>query len=182
MDRTQKSIKLLAVIAYVVMAASFFPGITYSALIMVGLLIAGLVFAKQAEDDKAALPVVGAGVLYFAVYLLNVVYDCFYRIVYKFEEWSKDEDDIYEMLSDKTPFSETLTDIFEVVLFLAMVAAVVFAVIAVIDLLKGKDFSKTLVGKIAAPFVCTKEVYYCANCGAAVKGGFCGKCGTKKPE
>ncbi len=182
MDRTQKSIKLLAVIAYVVLAISFFPGVSYATLIMVGLLIAGLVFAKQAEDDRAALPVVGAGVLYFGVHLLNVVFNCFYRVVVKFEEWSKDEEDIFESLSDKTPFSETLTDIFEVVLFLVMVAAVVFAVIAVIDLVKGKDFSKTLVGKIAAPFVCSKEIYYCANCGAAVKGGFCGKCGTKKPE
>ena len=181
MDRTQKNLKLLAVIAYVVLAICFFPGVSYSALIMVGLLIAAMVMAKQ-TDDKDVLPVVGAGVLYFAVHLLQVVFNCFYRIVVKIEEWSKDEDDFMEALSDKTPFSETLTDIFKVVIFLAMVVAVVFAVIAVIDVIKGKDFSKTLVGKIAAPFVCTKEVYYCANCGAAVKGGFCAKCGTKKPE
>lgn len=182
MDRTQKNLKLLAVIAYVLVAVSFFVGVNYAALIMVGLLITAMVFAKQSEDNNAVLPVVGAGVLYFGVLSLQVVFNCIMRIVVKIEEWSKDDEDIFSSVSEKEPFSETLTDIFEVVLFLVTVAAVVFAVIALVDLIKGKDFSKTIVGKIAAPFVCTKEVYYCANCGAAVKGGFCGKCGTKKPE
>lgn len=173
MDRTQKNIRLLAVFAYFVLAVSLFVGISYAALIMIGLLVAAIVLAKQTEDSNAILPVAGAGVLYFGVGLLQVVFNCLVRIVVRIEKWS----DVYF-----DPFSETLTEIFEVITFLVMVTVVVFAVIAVLDIIKGKDFSKTLVGKIAAPFAMTKEVYYCANCGSAVKGDFCAKCGTKKPE
>lgn len=173
MDRTQKNIRLLAVFAYIVSVIALFVGMNYAALIMIGLLVAAIVLAKQTDDNNAILPVVGAGVLYFGVGLLQVVFNCLIRIVVKIEEWS----DVYF-----DPFSETLAEIFEVITFLVMIAVAVFAVIAVIDLIKGKDFSKTLVGKIAAPFAMTKEVYYCANCGSAVKGDFCAKCGTKKPE
>lgn len=187
MDRTQKSLKLLAVFAYAMLALGLILGTSYATLIMVALLIVAVVLSKQAQDDSALLPVIGAQVLYFGVKLLDVVFSVLASIVTRCDDWFGSEPTTEDIMnswvsgsSSSSDGIETMNEVFDFIILLVSIAAIVFAVIAVINLLSGKDFGKSLVGKIAAPFVCNKEVYYCANCGSAVKGDFCGKCGTKK--
>lgn len=186
MDRTQKNLKLLAVFSYAMMAAGLILGTNYATLIMVALLIVAVVLSKDAQDDNAVLPVVGAQVLYFGVQIFSVVLSILAMFLARIDDWI-----VVPLSEDKYPSNwgsynptstwlETTNEILDFIIFLVSLAAVVFAVIAVIDLLRGANFSKTLVGKLAKPFACRKEVYYCVNCGEAVKGEFCGKCGTKK--
>lgn len=187
MDRTQKNLKLLAVFSYAMMAAGLILGTSYATLIMVALLIVAVVLSKDAQDEDAVLPVVGAQVLYFGVQIFSVLLSILAMFLARIDAWivqplSKEEAPSYwgNNYAQTSNWLDTTNDVLDFIIFLVSIAAIVFAVIALVDLLRGAKFSKTLVGKIAKPFTCRKEVYYCANCGEAVKGEFCGKCGTKK--
>ena len=187
MDRTQKNLKLLAVFAYAMMAAGLILGTSYATLIMVAILIVAIVLSKDAQDENAVLPVVGAQVLYFGVQIFSVVLSILAMFLTRIDEWIVQpiaKEEVYDYwgnsYTQKSTWLDTTNEVLDFIIFLVSLAAIVFAVIALIDLLRGADFSRTLVGKIAKFFSCRKEVYYCSNCGEAVKGDFCGKCGTKK--
>ena len=186
MDRTQKNLKMLAIFAYAMMALGLILGTSYATLIMVALLIVAVVLSKDAQDEDAVLPVVGAQVLYFGIKLISVVLSILASFLARIDDWIVQplmEEEVTNPWGNYTQTStwlETTNEILDFLLLLVSIAAIALAVLAAIDLLRGANFAKTLVGKIAKPFTCRKEVYYCSNCGKAVKGDFCGKCGTKK--
>ncbi len=179
MDKTQKNLKLLGLITFVAMIISLIFENSFSLFVMLGLLIAAMVMAKDTEDEKAMLPVVGAELLYFVVLIIDVFFGIFVKLIGHIEGIVA-----IDGWTDWLNITNRLDNIFGIGVWAVTIAAIVFAVISIIALLKGKDFSTTLIGKVAN-FVYNrkkKEAYVCPNCGAVVKGAFCAKCGTKKVD
>ena len=202
MDKTQKNIKVLAIFAYLfaIVALGLSLNVVLAALVMLALVAVTVILAKNVEDDKASLPVVGAASLFFGAKVIDVVLNgILVKIVEQIQEWriegfaekaekgdiSLGEMETWEKLNESLT-NRSFKEVMDVIMFIIVLAIIALAVIAIISLLSGKDFSKTFLGKFACILSggtpVSKNSWVCPACNATVKGAFCGKCGTKKPE
>ena len=200
MTKNQRTINLLAIVAYLVVATVFFSSVSLPFIALTALLIFTVILAKNEEDNRLLIPVVGAFSLYFVVLALDVCFAIINSIIDKIQDWrlsgledkikdfegsnSKLESlvDKYEGLVERME-ANVFQEICDVILFFVILAVIALCVLSVISLLSGKDFRKSLVGKVITPVVMGKApAIVCPTCGKVIKGEFCANCGTKKPE
>lgn len=201
MSNVKRNINLLAILAYALVCVALVLSETFAAAILVALLVITIILAKNLEDNKAVVPVAGAVTLYFGTKVIDVVFTVIVRIVRKIQDWrieslqEKIKDYKGEKLADLTKKLADITEsynengigeFFNIVLFFITLGVIALAVLSVLPLLTGKDFNKSILGKIVAPVVMGKEAAKakdaCPNCGKTIKGEFCANCGTKKPQ
>lgn len=199
MNKVQRSINLIAILAYILLGVMLFVSITYSVLILIGLMLFTIVLAKNEEDNKAIIPVTGAVGLYFAYSAVKVVFTIFDRIISKIQSWRLEglEEKIKDYSGEKLEKyikqhaklverieADTFGEVVEVIMFLLAIGVIALCALSVISLLSGKDFRSSIVGKIVSPVVVGKDAAkvnsICPNCGKVIKGEFCANCGTKK--
>ncbi len=172
MTKNQRTINLLAIVAYLIVATVFFASVSLPFIALTAILIFTIILAKNDEDNRAIVPVTGAVALYFVVLVVDLIFSILNTMIDKIIEWVEPDEPI-------TIFHE----MFDIVLFFVTVGVIALCVLSVIFLLTGKDFRKSIVGMIVAPVVMGKApTPVCPNCGSQIKGEFCAKCGTKKPE
>lgn len=200
MTKNQRTINLLAIVAYLIVATVFFSSVSLPFIALTALLIFTVILAKNEEDNRLLIPVVGAFSLYFVVLALDVYFAIINSIIDKIQDWRlsgledkiKDFDgseskleslvDKYEGLVERME-ANVFQEICDVILFFVILAVIALCVLSVISLLTGKDFRKSLVGKVITPVVMGKApAIVCPTCGKVIKGEFCASCGTKKPE
>lgn len=199
MDKNQKTIGLLAIVAYLLVAVSFFVSIQYSFIALIGLLIFTIILAKNDEDTKSIAPVSGAVLLFFGVKVVDLVFTVLNRIIDRIQEWRLEsleerakETESAEKLEELGEKYESLLErmeanlfqeICDVVLFIVTLGVIALCVLAIINLLSGKEFRTSIVGKIVEPVFKDKvPPVTCPNCGKVIKGEFCANCGTKRSE
>lgn len=200
MTKNQKTINLLAIVAYFVVATVFFASVSLPFIALTAILLFTIVLAKNEEDNRTLVPVAGAFSLYFVVLAVDVFFSIINSIIDKIQYWRLEslENKLEDFKGSESKL-ETLTDkytslvdrieanlfqeICDVILFFVVLAVIALCVLSVLSLLSGKDFRKSLVGVIVTPIVMGKApVIVCPTCGKTIKGEFCANCGTKKPE
>lgn len=183
MNNNQKTITLFAIIAYLLVAVSFFVSVQIFLIALIGLLLFTIILAKNEEDNKAIIPVTGALFLYFVVAVLETVFEIIDIIVNKIISWVASDIESLSGNYDNVMSSTIFSEICDIIIFFVALGVVALCVLSVIALLTGKDFSKTIVGKVVAPVLSDKkQIVICPNCGKKIKGEFCANCGTKKEE
>ena len=155
MNKVQRSINLIAILAYVLLGVMLFVSITYSVLILIGLMLFTIVLAKNEEDNKAIIPVTGAVGLYFAYSAVKVVFTIFDRIISKIQSWRLEglEEKIKDYSGEKLEKyikqhaklverieADTFGEVVEVIMFLLAIGVIALCALSVISLLSGKDF------------------------------------------
>ena len=201
MNKVQRNINLLAVVAYILVAVTLIVSETFAAAILVALLVVTIILVKDQENNKPIVPVAGAVTLYFGTKAIGVVFSVIVRIVRKLQEWrieglqdrigDSSEKRAIELAKRLAKIMEryednNISEFFNVVFFIVCLGVVALCVLSIMPLLSGKDFNKSIVGKIVAPVVMGKDAVkaqdVCPNCGKTIKGEFCANCGTKKVQ
>lgn len=201
MNKVQRNVNLLAILAYVLVAVALVISEAFAAAILVALLIITIILVKDQENNKSVVPVAGAVTLYFGARLVAVVFDIIVTVIRKFQEWRIEglQEKLKDYTGDKAvKYAEKLADVteaynentvgevFDVIFFIVVLGIIALCVLSILPLLEGKDFNKTIVGKIVAPVVMGKEAVkaqdICPNCGKTIKGEFCANCGTKRVQ